>query len=105
MIIRRGDIMQARYGENGSVPVLVVSEGVFNQRSGTVIAVTLLKEKPASGFPLSHPLSVKVEGRNVWAKCSQIKTLSTLQLGRPLAHAEKLDIQGVLDGLGEIING
>jgi mRNA interferase MazF len=37
----------------GRRPVLVLSEDVFNERSGTVIAMAVTGQEPAAGFPLN----------------------------------------------------
>ncbi len=40
----------------GYRPVLVLSQDVFNQHSGTVIAVALTSQAPKAGFPLTLEL-------------------------------------------------
>jgi mRNA interferase MazF len=35
----------------GERPVLVLSNDVFNERSGTVIAVALTSQEPRAGYP------------------------------------------------------
>ncbi len=60
--ILRGDILWAdlnpiRGQEQAGVrPVLVISQGVFNQRSATVIAFALTSQPPSAGFPLTWEL-------------------------------------------------
>ena len=60
----------------GRRPVLVLSHDVFNERSGTVIAVGLNGQEPRAGFPLT--LESKAAGltKRSWVKISQIRTLS-----------------------------
>ena len=54
--IRWADLNPVRGHEQaGRRPVLVVSHDVFNQRSGTVIAVALTSQEPRAGFPLTLP--------------------------------------------------
>jgi len=56
--ILRGDIFWADLNpvrgreQSGIRPVLVISHDVFNQRSGTVIAVAITSQSPRAGFPL-----------------------------------------------------
>ena len=57
--ILRGDIVWADLNptrgreQTGQRPVLVISEDVFNERSGTVITVALTSEPQKAGFPLT----------------------------------------------------
>ena len=57
--ILRGDIRWADFDpirgkeQAGLRPVLVLSQEVFNDRSGTVIAVALTSQPQRAGFPLS----------------------------------------------------
>ncbi len=37
----------------GLRPVLIISHEIFNERSGTVIALALTGQKPRAGFPLT----------------------------------------------------
>ncbi|MBA4185857.1 MAG: type II toxin-antitoxin system PemK/MazF family toxin, partial [Acidobacteria bacterium] len=61
--ILRGDIIWASldptqgHEQSGLRPVLVLSQDVFNDRSGTVIAVALTSQPPSAGFPLTFELS------------------------------------------------
>ena len=52
--IRWADLNPVRGHEQaGEWPVLVLSHDVFNERSGTVIAVALTSQEPRPGFPLT----------------------------------------------------
>jgi mRNA interferase MazF len=85
--------------------VLVISEDVFNQRSGTVIAVAITSAEPNAGFPLTLELrSVRLPKRS-WAKMGQIRTLSTERLGKRLARLDPQELARVVEGLNEIIGG
>ena len=83
--------------------MLVLSHDVFNERSGTVIAIAVTSREPTAGFPLSLRLSsVKLPKRS-WVKISQIRTLSVERIGRRLARASDEEIAAVVDGLVEIL--
>ena len=84
-------------------PILVLSHDVFNERSGTVIAIALTSQEPRAGFPLT--LESKATGLNKrsWVKISQIRTLSVERLGQRIARASEEELSRVLDGLNEII--
>ena len=102
--IRWADLNPVRGREQaGQRPILVLSHDVFNQRSGTVIAVALTSQEPRAGFPLT--LESKATGltKRSWIKISQIRTLSVDRLGRRVAQASEEELARVLDGLIEIL--
>jgi mRNA interferase MazF len=102
--IRWADLNPARGHEQaGERPVLVLSHDVFNERSGTVIAVALTSQEPRAGFPLTLELSASKLPKRSWVKVSQIRTLSTERIGRRLGRASDEELAAVLDGLFEII--
>lgn len=58
--IRWADLDPVRGREQaGARPVLVLSHDVFNERSGTVIAVALTSQPQRAGFPLTFELEVR----------------------------------------------
>jgi mRNA interferase MazF len=82
---------------------LVLSHDVFNERSGTVIAVALTSQEPRAGYPLTLELTATKLPKRSWVKISQIRTLSTERIGRRLGRASDEDLATVLDGLLEVI--
>jgi mRNA interferase MazF len=86
----------------GQRPVLVLSHDVFNERSGTVIAVALTSQEPRAGYPLTLELTGKLPKRS-WVKISQIRTLSTERIGRRVGRASYEELARVLDGLLELV--
>ncbi len=109
--ILRGDIVWANLDptlgqkQAGKRPVLVLSENVFNDRSGTVIAVALTSQRPSAGFPLTFELSDSKLPKRSWAKISQIRTLSTQRLGSKIGKAAGQELETIIEGLNEIIGG
>jgi mRNA interferase MazF len=102
--IRWADLNPVRGHEQaGERPVLVLSHDVFNERSGTVIAVALTSQEPRAGFPLTLELAASKLPKRSWVKVSQIRTLSTERIGRRLGRASDEELAAVLDGLFEII--
>lgn len=109
--ILRGDVVWAElnpargHEQAGRRPVVVLSEDVFNERSGTVIAVAVTSREPTAGFPLTLEIhSTKLPKRS-WVKMSQIRTLSTVRLGRRLGRLAPDELQLVIAGLNEILGG
>jgi mRNA interferase MazF len=102
--IRRADLNPTRGHEQaGQRPVLILSHDVFNERSGTVIAVALSSQEPRAGFPLTLESRAPGLPKRSWIKISQIRTLTIERIGRRLARASAEEIARVVDGLGEII--
>src|SRR5215216_5830572 len=101
--IRWADLDPTRGSEQaGQRPVLVLSHDVFNERSGTVIAVALTSQEPRAGFPLTLESRAPGLPRRSWFKISQIRTLATERLGRRLARASEEELARVIEGLNEI---
>jgi mRNA interferase MazF len=108
--ILRGDIIWADLNptqgkeQTGKRPVLVLSHDVFNEKSGTVIAVALTSQSQKAGFPLTFELKGKQYPKPSWVKISQIRTLSILRLGKKIGQVSPKELDEVLEGLNEIIN-
>ena len=102
--VRWADLDPVRGREQaGQRPVLVLSHDVFNERSGTVIAVALTSQEPRAGYPLTLEITAAGLPKRSWAKVSQVRVLSTERLGRRLARASAEEVARVVDGLHEII--
>ena len=107
--ILRGDIVWADLSpvrgreQAGQRPVLVISQDVFNERSGTVIALALTSQPQKAGFPLTLELSHPRLPKKSWVKISQIRTLSVERLGQRIGKASADDLGLIVEGLNEII--
>jgi len=102
--VRWADLNPTRGHEQaGQRPVLVVSHDVFNERSGTVIAVALTSQEPRAGYPLTLELTSARLPKRSWVKTSQVRTLSTERVGRRLGRASDEEVARVVDGLMEIV--
>jgi mRNA interferase MazF len=102
--IRWADLNPVRGHEQaGQRPVLVLSHDVFNERSGTVIAVALTSQEPRAGYPLTLELTTSKLPKRSWVKISQIRTLSTERIGKRLGRASEEELARVLDGLLELV--
>jgi mRNA interferase MazF len=85
--IRWADLTPVRGREQaGKRPVLILSHDVFNERSGTVIAVALTSQPQRAGFPLSLERSKDLPKKS-WVKISQIRTLSIERIGTRITRA------------------
>jgi len=107
--ILRGEIRWANLGSTrgreqaGLRPVLVVSHDVFNERSGTVIAIAITSQSQQAGFPLTLALKTGDLPKRSWAKISQIRTLSTERVGKLIGKLSPEEMAQVVEGLNEII--
>lgn len=87
----------------GRRSILILSEDVFNARSGTVIAVALMSQEPKAAFPLTLEIIGTGFPKRSWVKISQIRTLSVQRLGNKLGGATAGEVATVLEGLNEIL--
>jgi mRNA interferase MazF len=107
--ILRGDIYWADLNpvkgseQAGSRPVVILSQEVFNQRSGTVIAVAITSQPQRAGFPLTLELTGSRLPKRSWVKISQIRTLSVERLGKKAGAVTPDELEQIVEGLNEII--
>ncbi len=108
--ILRGDIFWADLEptkgreQSGRRPVLILSHKIFNEKSGTVIALALTSQLQKAGFPLTYLLEEALQQQKSWVKISQIRTLSTLRLDKKIGHVPLSEMNKILEGLNEIIS-
>lgn len=107
--VLRGDVRWAELGQtvgseqSGRRPVLIISRDIFNERSGTVIALALTSQPQRAGFPLTLELEGLGGRRRSWVKMSQVRTLSSQRIGRSLGRLSPEQMSLVIAGLSEII--
>lgn len=108
--ILRGDIRWADLNpvrgreQSGHRPVLVISHNVFNERSGTIIAVAMTSQEPSAGFPLTLESRAAGLSKRSWVKISQVRTLSVDRVGKRLARASDDEVARVVDGLNQLVS-
>lgn len=91
--------------QSGKRPVLILSQDIFNERSGTVIAMALTSQNQRAGFPLTHEILKAKLPKRSWVKISQIRTLSMERIGRKIGRIDTKELAHVIEGLNEIIGG
>ena len=107
--ILRGDILWADLEpvrgreQAGRRPVLILSRDLFNERSGTVIAMAVTSQPQRAGFPLTYPLPENLLPQPSWVKIGQIRTLSTERLGKRLGHLDQAEMERLVEGLLDIV--
>ena len=109
--ILRGEIYWADlnpvrgHEQAGQRPVVVISHDVFNERSGTVIALAITSQPQKAGFPLTHKLKSGDLPKESWVKISQVRTLSVLRLGDRIGQIDQEEMALLIEGLNEIVSG
>ena len=107
--ILRGEIFWADlnptkgHEQAGMRPVLILSRDIFNNKSGTVIAIALTSQPQRAAFPLTLELTSPKLPKQTWAKISQIRTLSVERIGKRLGCVSDQELHQVIEGLNEII--
>ena len=102
--VRWADLNPTRGNEQaGQRPVLILSHNVFNDRSGTVIAVALTSQPQRAAFPLTLELTRRRLPKRSWVKISQIRTLSVERIGKRMGTVSPEELDQVIEGLNEII--
>jgi mRNA interferase MazF len=107
--ILRGDLLWADlnpikgHEQAGLRPVLILSPEIFNERSGTVIAMALTSQPQKAGFPLTLEIGSGSLPKPAWVKISQIRTLSVERLGKRMGRVSDAEMRQIVEGLNEII--
>jgi mRNA interferase MazF len=107
--ILRGDVYWADlnpvrgHEQAGLRPVVIISKDIFNERSGTVIAMAITSQPQRAGFPLTLELTDSNLSKQSWVKISQIRTISTERLGKKIDRLEPEILSQLVEGVNEII--
>ena len=107
--VLRGDIFWADldptrgHEQKGRRPVLIISHDIFNEKSGTVIAMALTSKPQKAGYPLTYRIKKSPLPKPSWVKMGQIRTLATERLGKKLGHLIEEEISDIVEGFTELI--
>ena len=107
--ILRGEIRWANLNpvrgreQAGKRPIVVISHDVFNERSGTVIALAITSRPQRAGFPLTLELDSRKLPERSWVKISQVRILSVERIGELIDTVSPEEMGKLIDGLNEII--
>jgi mRNA interferase MazF len=107
--VRRGEIRWADLNpvrgseQGGKRPVVIVSHDVFNDRSGTVIAMAVTSQPQKAGFPLTLEFDVDGIPKTSWVKISQVRTLSVDRIEGVIATLPDEELHRLIEGLNEIV--
>lgn len=102
--IRWADLNPVKGNEQaGRRPVVILSQNIFNERSGTVIAAAITSQSQRAGFPLTLELGPNALPKRSWVKISQIRTLSSERIGKKIGAVSRKELDQIIEGLNEII--
>ena len=107
--ILRGEIIWADLSptrgreQAGRRPVVILSQDVFNERSGTVIAMAITSQPQKAGYPLTLELKGGGLPKQSWVKISQVRTLSVKRLGKKAGRVDPEEMALLVEGQNEII--
>jgi len=102
--LRWADLNPVRGSEQGGTrPIVILSHDVFNERSGTVIAMAVTSQPQHAGFPLTLELESSSLPKRSWVKISQVRTLSVNRIGDLIKVLPPEQLNQLIEGLNEII--
>lgn len=107
--ILRGDIRWADLNpvigneQSGLRPVVILSHNVFNEHSGTVIAMAITSQPQKAGFPLCLELKTATLPKKSWVKISQVRTLSVERIGQLIDRMSDEELSLLIEGFNEIV--
>lgn len=84
--------------------MLVISHDLFNERSGTVIALAITSQPQRAGYPLTWKLPPGTLPRDAWVKISQVRTLSTERLTNRAGRLSTADLGDILNALRMLVD-
>jgi mRNA interferase MazF len=85
--------------------VVIISQDVFNERSGTVIAMAVTSQPQRAGFPLTLNLESSNLPKRSWVKIGQVRTLSVERIGELVDSVSPEKMNQLIEGLNEIVGG
>lgn len=104
--IRWADLNPVRgHEQGGKRPVVIISQDVFNERSGTVIALAVTSQPQRAGFPLTFNLESSNLPKRSWVKIGQVRTLSVERIGELVDSVSPEQMNQLIEGLNEIVGG
>jgi len=89
--------------QSGIQPILILSQDIFNERSGTVIAIALTSQPQRAGFPLTMELHSPGPPKQSWIKMRQIRTLSVERIGRRIGKVRPEALAQAIEDFNEIV--
>lgn len=84
--------------------MVVLSKDIFNERSGTVIAVSVTSQPQRVGFPLVLQLTSGNLPKRSWVKIGHVRTISVERLHERLGRISRQELHRIVEGLNDILD-
>lgn len=107
-ILRReiywANLNPTRGREQGGIrPVLIISNNIFNQRSGTVVALAITSVEPRVKYPLVKELICSTLPKRSWVKITQIRTISTERIENYIGKIDSKQMNEIVTAIDDLI--
>ncbi len=107
-ILRReiywANLNPTREREQGGIrPVLIISNNIFNQRSGTVVALAITSVEPRVKYPLVKELICSDLPKRSWVKITQIQTISTDRIENYIGQIDSVQMDDIMLAIDDLI--
>ncbi len=89
--------------QGGTRPVLIVSNNIFNQRSGTVVALAITSIEPKVKYPLVKELICSTLPKRSWVKITQIRTISTERIENYIGQIDANQMNEIMLAIDDLI--
>ena len=89
--------------QGGIRPVLIISNNIFNQRSGTVVALAITSVEPRVKYPLVKELICSSLPKRSWVKITQIRTISTERIENYIGQIDSVQMDDIMLAIDDLI--
>ena len=89
--------------QGGNRPVLVISNNIFNQRSGTIVILAITSVKPRVKYPLVLELDCSSLPKQSWVKITQIRTISNQRIGDYIGQISIGQMKEIILAISDLI--
>ena len=89
--------------QGGIRPVLIISNNIFNQRSGTVVALAITSVEPRVKYPLVKELICSSLPKRSWVKITQIRTISTERIENYIGQIDLAQMDDIMLAIDDLI--
>ncbi len=89
--------------QGGIRPVLIISNNIFNQRSGTVVALAITSVEPRVKYPLVKELICSSLPKRSWVKITQIRTISTERIENYIGQIDSAQMDSIMLAIDDLI--
>ena len=98
------DLNPIRGREQGGIrPVLIISNNIFNQRSGTTVILAITSIKPKVKYPLVLELDCQSLPKRSWVKITQIRTISNDRISGYIGQISTSQMNEILAAINDLI--